>query len=281
MPRPDRLCTTLRCAIAATRATPGRKGRVVDLVGADDVFVAGDLHGNLGNFRLLLESAAPATNPCRHLGLQEVIHGPHRYPGGGDKSHQLVDLVAALKCQFPLQFHFVPGNHELAQATGREIGKSEDNLNRAFRDGVNAAYGPEHEEVYSLYCELFAAAPLALRTPNRVLLSHSLPSRSALERFDPAALEREPSLEADLIPGGSVYAVSWGRDTREETAARYLTRMDANLLVTGHLPCDRGFDVPNGRQVVLDSAGQPACYCLFPADRPLTHEELVGCVSAL
>ena len=31
------------------------------------------------------------------LVLQEVIHGKFRYPDGGDKSHQLLDLVAALR----------------------------------------------------------------------------------------------------------------------------------------------------------------------------------------
>ena len=42
-----------------------------------------------------------------------------------------------------------------------------------------------------------------------------------------------------------------------------------------------GFDVPNDRQVILDSLGSPAAYCLFPADRPLTHDELLACVKTL
>ena len=32
---------------------------------------------------------------------------------------------------------------------------------------------------------------------------------------------------------------------------------------------------------LLDSLGNPACYCLFPTDRPLTHTELVGCVCSV
>jgi hypothetical protein len=271
MPNPDRVRTTLQRAITAFRTTPGRRGRVVTLEGAADVLATGDLHGNLDNFRRLLEIADLARHPGRHAVFQEVIHGPNRYPGGGDKSHQLVDLVAALKCQFPERVHFLPGNHELAQTTGRRIGKEDDDLNERFRTGVTEAYYPLHEEIYGLYCELFAAAPLALRTANRV----------ALERFDSEALERDVSADSDLVPGGSVYAVVWGRDTRDDTAADFLTRMDADLLITGHVPCERGFDLPNGRQVILDSLGTTACYCLFPADRALTHEELVGCVSAL
>jgi hypothetical protein len=281
MPSPERLRTTLQRAIASFRTTPGRQGRVVTLQDATEIFATGDLHGNLENFRQLLERAALARHPGRHLVLQEVIHGPHHYADGSDKSHQLVDLVAALKCQFPKQVHYLPGNHELAQATGRKVGKEDDDLNRRFRAGVSAAYAPSDGEIYGLYTELFAAAPLTVRTANRVLLTHSLPNRVAMERFNPEVLERDSAPGSELVPGGSVYALLWGRDTREQTVAEFLTRMDANLLVTGHIPCERGYDTPNPRQLVLDCVDSPACYCLFPADRSLTHAELVACVAAL
>ena len=282
MPDPDRLLKTLQRAADACRATPGRRGRVVDLQGAAEVLVAGDLHGNIDNFRRILQAADLARQPARHLVLQEVIHGPHRYPAGGDRSHQLLDLVAALKCQHPLQVHFLVGNHELAQATGRRIGKDEETgLNDLFTQGVRTAYGARADEVYAAYLRFIAAAPLALRTANRVFLSHSLPPASRLPSFDLAALERDESTEADCLPGGSVHSLVWGRDTRRETVAAFLQKVDADLLVTGHIPCERGFDVPNDRQLVLDSMDRPAAYCLFPADRPLTHAELLNGVSFL
>ena len=52
--------------------------------------------------------------------------------------------------------------------------------------------------------------------------------------------------------------------------------MDADLLVSGHIACETGFDVPNDRQIIIDCAECPAGYLLFPTDRPLTHAELVG-----
>ncbi len=281
MPSTERLLTTLRRAVEAFRATPGRQGSVVDIQDATEVFATGDLHGNLGNFQLLLKKADLARHPKRHLVLQEVIHGPSRYPCGGDRSHQLLDLVAALKCEFPSRFHFLPGNHELAQATERQIGKEDDELNVRFRAGVFEAYSPRDGEIYDLYCELIFAAPLLLRTVNRVILSHSLPNQNAMERFDLTALGCDPLADSEYLPGGSAYALSWGRDTRREIAAQFLAHTGDDLLITGHIPCERGFAVPNPRQVILDCQGTPACYCLFPADRPLTHEELVACVTAL
>lgn len=275
MPDAERILTTLRRALQHFRDTPGRRGRFVALEGVSEVFVGGDLHGNLENFRRLLPLANLAQNPQRHFVLQEVIHSPYHYPAGGDKSHQLLDLLAALKCQFPRQVHFLLGNHELAQYTQRRISKGDSDLNQSFREGVGTAYGARAAEVYAVYLELLALVPVALRTPNRILLSHSLPPASKMEAFDPAALEREVSSEADLLPGGSVHSVVWGRDTRAETVAAYLAKMDADLLISGHVPCDNGFDTPNDRQLILDSLGCPACYCLFPTERPLALAELV------
>jgi hypothetical protein len=281
MPDAQRLLATLRRAVTAFRATPGRRGRLVTLPAGAEVFIAGDLHGNVENFRVLLKRAELDRNPERHLVLQEIVHGTFRYPLGADKSHQLLDLTAALKCQYPDRAHFLLGNHELAQWTNRPILKNDEDLLELFEAGVDVAYGDRGPEVYALYLELFAVAPLALRTANRILLTHSLPNATRLETFDPAVLERDSHAEADLEPGGAVHSLLWGRDTSAENVAAFLAKMDADLLIMGHIPCEKGFDAPNDRQLILDSLGLPAAYCMFPTDRPLTHAELLDCVKLL
>jgi hypothetical protein len=281
MPDPNRLLTTLRQAIKAFQSTPGRSGRLLRLQDADEVLVAGDLHGNLANLKLLLDKANLKAHPRRHLVLQEVIHGPHRYPAGGDKSHQSVDLVAALKCQWPRQVHMLLGNHELAQWTGQKIAKEDWDLNSLFVTGVGNAYGERAAEVYAAYMELFTVVPLAIRTTNRIFLSHSLPSALRLPTFDPAILERDQHQPADLKYGGAVHALLWGRDTTPATATTFLSKVDADLLISGHIACEHGYEVPNDRQLILDSLGAPACYCLFSTDRSLTQAELLACVGTL
>jgi hypothetical protein len=39
---------------------------------------------------------------------------------------------------------------------------------------------------------------------------------------------------------------------------------------------DDGYLVPNDRQVIVDCAESPAGFVQFPADRPLTHADLVA-----
>lgn len=281
MPDPDRLLNTLRRGIEAFQAQPGRKGRLVHLDQAEEVLVAGDLHGSLGNLRLLLERANLGQHPGRHLVLQELIHGPFRYPFGGDKSHQLLDLLAALKCQYPVQVHLLLGNHELAQWTNQWIAKEEDDLNELFRRGVEQGYGSRAADILSTYRELFSVVPVALRTPNRVYISHSLPRPARLETFDPAALEEEFTDGSLLAPGGPIHSLVWGRDTAPATTEAFLQKVDADWLITGHIPCSKGFDQPCERHLILDCQGAPAAYCLLPTKRPLAKQDLADSIRIL
>ncbi len=281
MPDPVKLLPNLRRGVLAFRQTPGRTGRVVRLQHVREILVAGDLHGNLENFRRLLVKADLAHFPERHLVLQEVLHGTFSYPTGGERSHQLLDLVVTLKMQFPRQVHFLLGNHELSQWTGRRITKADVDLLEDFCQGVRTAYGSHADEILAAYDQVFATAPLLLLTPNRVCLAHSVPVGTRLETFSLAALEQDPLPESELKPGGSAHSLVWGRDTSEAVISTFLNKVDADWLISGHIPCDAGWERANSRQLILDSLGHPAAACLFPTDQAVTLDDLVNRVFLL
>jgi hypothetical protein len=278
MPDPEKLLVTIRRATELLRSTPGRSGGVVTLDDkTEEVIVVGDLHGNVPGFRTLLDVAALGRNPTRHLVLQELIHGPFRYPDdGGDRSHQLVDLVCALKCQYPDRVHVILGNHELSELTGRTIGKNGIELNAVFRQGIDTAYGARGEAVYRAYLDLFAALPLAVRTPNRVFLCHTIPDAAYLDGLDLDILKLDDWPREAMKRGGTVYALTWGRDTAPETVDRFAAMVDADWFITGHQPCENGVQQPNHRQLIIDAivTCPSPTYCLFPAREPVTIEML-------
>ena len=214
--------------------------------------------------------------------LQELIHGKIHYPDDcGDKSHQLVDLVSALKCQFPDRVHLILGNHELSELTGRVIGKNGMALNAQFRKGIATAYTPQDEAVYQAYRDLFAALPLAVRTSNRVFLCHTIPDAIYLDTLDLDMLDAESWPPESLKRGGTIYALTWGRDTTTETIDRFAGMVDADWFITGHQPCEEGFRQANHRQIIIDGTAADPTYCLFPTGEPMTIERLVSCVKVL
>lgn len=281
MPDPRKLLNTLQRAASACRSTPAREGAVVTLEDCADVIVVGDLHGHVVNFRRLLQVADLARQPQRHLILQELIHGPFRYPVGGDTSHQLLDLFSALKCQYPNRVHALLGNHELAQWTGQFIMKGTDDVLALFDQGVEQAYAPHHEEIGKAYDELMAVLPLACRTKNGVFMSHSLPAHLDQKPFDYRALLQDRLPRAEYGASGNAHALVWGRDTSEKNVQAFLAVVGADLLITGHIPCEHGHATPNSRQLILDADDTPACYCRFLTDRPLTLHDLVAGVGSL
>lgn len=282
MPDPEKLLTTIRRAKTLFRATPGRAGGVITLETAADVMVVGDLHGNIPAFRKVLDVAALARNPQRHLVLQELVHGPNSYPEDrGDRSHQLVDLVCALKCQYPDRVHLILGNHELSELTGRTIGKNGRALNALFRQGIATAYAPRDEEVYQAYLELFAALPLAVRTPNRVFLCHTIPDPIELDQLDLELLKADTWPPEAMKRHGTIYALTWGRNTEPETIDRFAAMVDADWFITGHQPCEEGFRQANHRQIIIDGTNPYPTYCLFPAREPVTMESLLAGVRTL
>jgi len=97
-----------------------------------------------------------------------------------------------------------------------------------------------------------------------------------LSFFDPNRLNADLYDPDDLQPGGVVHSILWGRDTSAATAADFLKKMNADLLVSGHIACEQGYLIPNGQQIILDCAEYPGGYLLFPTTQPLTQQDLIG-----
>ena len=284
MPDPRKVQTLVHRATELARATPGRSGFVVTLgPDAEDVMIVGDLHGHLHNFAAALKMAALDQNPRRHFIIQELVHDPRADPDSppGDLSHRLIDVVCALKCQYPERVHYLPGNHELSELTGRSIGKNGVPLNDLFRLGLESSYGDQAGLIREAYDDLFRALPLAVRLPNRVFVCHTIPEARQLETFDPGILDASEFSPESLKRGGSAYAMTWGRDTTIEAADRFAEIVDADLFVIGHHPCDDGFLKLNDRVLALDATDPaPACV-LLPTNRPIGMDDVMAGIRSI
>jgi len=189
-------------------------------------------------------------------------------------SHLLLEDVMRLVVNYPGRVHFLLGNHELAEITDFPIRKGNCLLNLQFRRGIEQFYGSAAADIRQAYVDYLKTCPLAVRLENGVFICHSLPDANAFRSFDPRVLDR--SIEpADLTEGGQVFRLLWGRDYAAETAEKFANLIGAKVLIHGHEPCDRGFAVPNARQIILDSSRRTACSLLLPVHEDISQECLV------
>jgi hypothetical protein len=249
-------------AAMLTRQDPLRRGNVVCLPPVGDLVVLGDLHGNIEHLRTVVEWAALSVNRDRYLVLQELVHGGPLDERGCDRSFRLLEEAAVLKCRFKSQVQLVLSNHDLAEIAGSTIGKGGHSVSGAFWRGIESAYGERWPEVHGSYQRLLSSLPLAVRTPNGVFISHSTPQKNAMELFDYTIFDR-PLTAEDYLPGGSVYALVWGRFQDQEVADTFAKRVGAEVLVTGHQPSAPGVKAPTSRHIILVSEGAAGRFLLM------------------
>ena len=277
----EEIVARMEQAAAANAATPGRDGGIVTLTpdAADEVMIAGDLHGQRKNFTELRKVADLATHPRRHLIMQEVVHGGPKYENGGCMSHSMLEDVAKLLLDFPDRVHFLLSNHELSELTDYPIQKGGSLLNLHFRMGLAYMYGPATDCVLKSYHAFIQSCPLAVRWDG-VFACHSAPEEVDRNKFDIGIFSR-PISRSDLDPHGAVFELVWGRDYSEENAQAFASLVGADVLLHGHEPTDAGYATPNSRQVIFDCCHATGCYAILPTNEPLNQVKVVARIQKL
>jgi hypothetical protein len=273
----ETIIDTYQKATEINLANASRQGNIVvlDAETADEVMITGDLHGNRRNFNLIRRLAALDKHPRRHLVLQEVCHGGPPYPSnGGCMSHTMLEDVAKLIVQFSGRVHFLLGNHELSEATDYGIQKNRLMLNMLFRLGMQEMFGLAFDKVREAMIPFIKSCPLAVRLPERVFISHSIPENCDTQRFNKTVFDRDLDV-LDFLTDGDAFNLVWGRDYRQENADAFAQGVDADVLINGHEPCAEGYGTPNRTQVILDCCAEKAYYVILPLGRTWTQAEVL------
>lgn len=257
-----------RRAAEANRDDPRRKGSQVVLAAGREVMVAGDLHGNRRNLARVIDHAALGSAPDRVLVLQEIIHGPADPPGPHDRSIEGMLRAARLKLAHPRQVVFLLANHDVAEVTGREIVKHGRGACEAFAAGVDHAFGGDGREVLAAVHEFLRSLPLAVRTPGRVLIAHSLPAEARCSEEVLAVLDR-PRADEDWRRGGSLYEWTWGRGLTPEHLDALAAALDAEFFVLAHRHVEKGWTILSPRAISLASDGPRGHILCFRGDETL------------
>ncbi len=271
----DSAIDTFRSAAELNLNDPIRAGSLLSLPDYSQLVMTGDMHGHRGNFEKLVKHCQLESTPTRHVILHELIHEKPEFYGAPDRSVQLMLDAAKWKAFFPEQIHFLQSNHELAQLQDHEITKGGRMVTDDFERGVaDVLQSSRTDGVLEAIDTFIASFPLAARSPNRILFSHSLPNVSHMEEFDVDCVH-QPADQLDLSEGGMVYQMVWGRRHTPALLDRLAHAFQADFFVVGHQPQDFGYRVLYDRLIILASDHNHGVFLPVDCRKQYTIGELV------
>lgn len=272
----DAAVAAFQKAAALNREDPFRKGSMLHLPGYGQVVMTGDLHGHEKNFEKLLRYAMLDRTPARHIILHEIVHRDLIARTDIDTSHELLLKAAECKCEFPDQVHFLQSNHELAQLTGYLIAKNGRVVIEEFNTAVEGAYGASRRnDVLMAINEFIASFPIAVRTANRVWLSHSLPNAHDMDEFDLGLFQRDLS-PADLQSNRTLFNLVWGRRHTQDQINKLANSLDVEAFIVGHQPQEMGATLAFERVIILASNHSHGMFLPFDLSKPRSAEDLMA-----
>lgn len=273
---PQVAVTTLRQAAKLNLEDPYRDGSILRLPAYGQAVMTGDLHGNQKNFEKLQKYAMLDRAQARHVILHEMIHADLPTPTDVDHSHELFLKAASYKCEHPEQVHFLQSNHELSQFTGYLIAKNGRIVIQDFNQAVEQAYGADSAgDVLAAINEFIASFPLAIRTENRIWLSHSLPNVHDLDEFDVGVFQRELTPEV-LKQNQTVFNLVWGRRHTQSHIDALAELLDVDVFITGHQPQETGFTLLFDRLIILASDHNHGTFLPFDLSKRLSAADLTA-----
>ena len=266
--------------IQANHQSSLRQGNVVNLPNRGSLVVTGDLHGHTRNFERIVTCADLDAYPDRHVVLQEIIHGGPRDEEGGCLSYRSLLDAINYKLRYPEQVHIIMGNHDTAFICDAEVMKDSRAMNKALYLALGREFGESWTRVRDVMREYLFSQPLAVRTANRIWMSHSLPADRLVDQFDTTVLHRELNL-ADLVKPGGAYVLTWGRRMSQAVLNRMAERFEVDLFVLGHQPQPQGWRQAGENLLILACDHNHGHICTLDLDKNYTMDTLLQCVLPL
>jgi len=270
----------LKAGIEANTTDKYRRDNVVFLPAADNVIIAGDLHGHRRNFERILAYADLYNNHSRHLILQEIIHGGPQDSEGGCLSYRLLFDVVRYKLDFPNRVHIIMGNHDIAFINNKKVMRNGKEMNRSMRLALDREFLQTSPNVKLAIKQFLFSQPLAVKCYNRIWLSHSLPSDRYLGKFDQKVLYRQLKNE-DVARQGSAYLLTWGRKHSQSLLDSMAKLFDVDVFILGHQPQEQGWGQAGKNLIIVASDHNHGCLLAIDLAKSYTIKELIGSIVML
>ena len=221
--------------------------KLIELPHKGKALIITDLHGNLEDYNRYMEIWKEFKDKNHHLILTgDFIHSCYVNDGS-------LEIIESIKTHYENEenFHILLGNHEWAQILDESIYKYGLNQTQDFKGFVYKKYGDKTAEKMEYYKKFFKTLAIAVRTENKVLISHAGPSPHLKSEDDIKNISNN-----DYSNNLVLYDMVWNRNM--ECSRNYLDPflkyLNCNASIVGHTPVE-GVELMGNQLIVSSSFG--------------------------
>jgi Icc-related predicted phosphoesterase len=219
--------------------------KLIELPLKGKALIITDLHGNLEDFERYMEIWKEFNNKNNHLILTgDFIHSCYEIDGS-------LEIIDSVKKNYEREknFHVLLGNHEWAQIIDESVYKGGLNQTRDFQNLIYNKYEDQADKKLESYKKFFKTLAIAIKTDNKVLISHAGPSPHLKSEDDIKNIS-----ENDYSRNCVLYEMVWNRNM--ECSRNYLDpflkHFNCNASIVGHTPVN-GVEL-HGNQLIVSSS---------------------------
>ena len=221
-------------------------GKLLRLPKKGKALIITDLHGNLEDFYEYQSIWNDFGKNGNHIVITgDLIHSFYPQKDGS------IDILESIITEFERDnFHVLLGNHEWSHITNIPVYKAGQNQKSHFETLLKERFGCKWQEKLDYYKKFFKKLPLAIKTANRVFISHAGPSNN-IKNLEEINITSSNKYHEDL----TVYGMLWTRydNLNEIELLNFLNKVKCNVSVVGHTKVD-GYQLMGEKQIILSSS---------------------------
>jgi hypothetical protein len=153
-------------------------------------------------------------------------------------------------------------------------------MNQCIRDSLKRCFGENAPNVDLEMARFLFSQPLAIKTANGFMVSHSLPADKQFEQFDHQILQRSLKIN-DIVRPGSAYLFTWGRKQSLEVIEKCSQIFGCNGFIVGHQPQEKGFCKVSEKLLILASDHNHGVILKFNCKDDYSMDDLVKSLTPL
>lgn len=251
-----------------------RHGNIIELPQNGTVIMTGDIHGHKRNLERVFTVADLANNPDTHVILHEIIHGGLSDESGRCLSYKVLLKAVEYKLAYPDQVHFLLSNHDTAYITDNEVMKDSKKMNECMNNALENEFNQDYRLVVNAVKDMLMTQALIALTPNKIMMSHSLPANRKIDKFDLDILEKELTAQ-DIEKDTPAYVLTWGRRQSQELLDQMSELTGAQIFITGHQPQPEGYKQVGDKMLILASDHNHGCIIRLDLSKHYKIEDLL------